>query len=336
MSTDMKHITVFSDPSMYAGWPANHGAWQWSDELLVGFMCGPYERGGMHNIGEPYEKVQARSLDGGETWTIEKPNVDFSASVEGNRAPNFDLSRDIIRVCGVYDTGGEDCNPQGGFYLSQNKGQGWFGPYGFTGVEDIFSTDPNLINTSRTAVLGNNVFISVADRHHWGSDQTYQLYHDGMEFALMSKVCGDAFRAVMPAVTHIDKTMFCALRRKDRGGRCWIDLFASEDTGATWEYRSRVAETGGHNGNPPALLAVGHCLFCVYANRSAKTINVSKSFDFGQTWDAYVLRSGEEADIGYPRLFKRRDAQLVAVYYWSDAGEPQHIEATIFDSEEFT
>jgi len=327
----MKHITVYQEPHMYAGWPANHGAWQWGDEFLCGFMRGPYERGGMHAIGHPYEKVQARSLDGGETWTVEIPNVDFSASAVFQPAPLFNTDA-IIRACGVYDTGGEDCDPAGGFYLSPNKGHGWFGPYMFTGLEDFFQD--NIVNTSRTAVFGFHVFVSVADRLYWGSDQTWCCYHDGETFTPLSKIVDDSFRAVMPAVTVIGGTMYCALRRKDRGGHCWIDLFSSKDFGHSWNYCSRVAETGGNNGNPPALIAVGDGLVCCYANRSTHTINASVSYDKGLTWEATELRRGEEADIGYPRLFMRKDFKLVCVYYWSDVGEPQHIEATVFDTEE--
>lgn len=40
----MEHRTVYAEHGMYAGWPANHGAWQWGDEFLVGFMRGPYKK----------------------------------------------------------------------------------------------------------------------------------------------------------------------------------------------------------------------------------------------------------------------------------------------------
>ena len=35
---------------------------------------------------------------------------------------------------------------------------------------------------------------------------------------------------------------------------CWIDLYHSLDDGYTWEFLSKVADTGEHNGNPPSLV----------------------------------------------------------------------------------
>jgi hypothetical protein len=36
-------------------------------------------------------------------------------------------------------------------------------------------------------------------------------------------------------------------------------------------------------------------------------------------------------DLVYPRLYQRRDGQLVAVYFWCTRERPQtHIEATVF------
>ena len=72
----MKHVIVFKEEGRFGGWPANHGIWSWGNEILVGFEAGylkPSER--MHAIdySRPAEHVLARSLDGGETWTVESP-----------------------------------------------------------------------------------------------------------------------------------------------------------------------------------------------------------------------------------------------------------------------
>ena len=53
--------------------------WAWGDELLVGFEAGWFKanskEGREHSIdySKPAEHVLARSLDGGETWSLEKP-----------------------------------------------------------------------------------------------------------------------------------------------------------------------------------------------------------------------------------------------------------------------
>src|SRR5207249_3525398 len=72
-----RHVTVYAEPGRFGGWPANHGLWAWGNEILVGFSRGYYKDLGpeRHNIDRerPEEHLLARSLDGGETWTIENP-----------------------------------------------------------------------------------------------------------------------------------------------------------------------------------------------------------------------------------------------------------------------
>lgn len=326
---NIEHITVYADKDTYAGWPANHGAWQWGDEFLVGFMRGPYlSRRATHNITRPFEKVLARSLDGGETWSVEIPDHDFEA-MSINTPPVFDMSQNIIRVCGVYDHGGEECDPRGGFYLSNDRGKSWCGAYSFDGLEPLFDGKERHC-TARTCVLDNIIFLSVANRRQWSSDCVFCATHDGEEFHVKSVVCADNIRAVMPAVVRMGDSIIATIRR--RGESCFIESFISYDNGHTWRPLSIVGSTGKSNGNPPALIESNGVLFCAYGNRDTKTMMLFRSYDQGLTWKDEVLRSNSKTDIGYPRLFKRQDGNLVCVYYWSDVGvhNPQHIEATIF------
>src|SRR5437763_181576 len=72
----IKHVTVYSQAGRYGGWPANHGIWSWGNEIVVGFERGYFKYNGTrHSIDwdRPAEHVLARSLDGGMTWTLEKP-----------------------------------------------------------------------------------------------------------------------------------------------------------------------------------------------------------------------------------------------------------------------
>src|SRR5690625_3153077 len=34
----IQHIDVYREDRRFAGWPANNGAWNWGDEILVGFV----------------------------------------------------------------------------------------------------------------------------------------------------------------------------------------------------------------------------------------------------------------------------------------------------------
>jgi len=78
-------VTVYRRRGRYGGWPANHGIWSWDNEILVGFEAGyflpshaidrekPYAVDHAIDREKPEEHLLARSLDGGETWSIEKP-----------------------------------------------------------------------------------------------------------------------------------------------------------------------------------------------------------------------------------------------------------------------
>lgn len=325
----MKHAIVYSRPDQYAGWPANHGAWQWGDEFLVGFMRGRYDaQRSMHKIAEPFELMQARSFDGGEIWAAEVPGIPVDYA-ETSSPPEFSLKDSIIRVRGTYDHGGDFVPEAGGFWRSRDRGRIWHGAYAFAGLESIFS-DPYLC-TARTRTMGDLVFLSRAERSMWGTDSVFCARHIGERFEFVSTVCDDQARAVMPAVARIGKRIVCLMRRRSterQGG--WIDAFGSDDDGRSWTFLAEVARTGWNNGNPPALIADGDRIVCAYANRSDCQMHARWSVD-GKVWSVpLVLRAGSESDIGYPQLFKRSDGQLVCVYYWSDSGEPQHIAATTF------
>ena len=74
-------VVVYWKPGRYAAWPANHGIWSWGNEILVGFEVGYFKKRGSdaHPISHerPAEDLLARSLDGGETWTIESTRICF-------------------------------------------------------------------------------------------------------------------------------------------------------------------------------------------------------------------------------------------------------------------
>ncbi len=71
----MRNVTVYREANRFAGWPANYGIWSWGDEIVVGFTLGHTNpEGGFHarDKSRPFLAVQARSLDGGETWSVEE------------------------------------------------------------------------------------------------------------------------------------------------------------------------------------------------------------------------------------------------------------------------
>lgn len=362
----IEHGIVYKSPDMFAGWPANHGAWQWGNEFLVGFMVGQfmdYPDNGHHRIAEPYTRMLARSLDGGVTWESWSV-LDADGSGEAVKIPGklvmgkdgkiawesdpvfvgdgfeglvveahdyIPVPGDIYRVVGCYDTGGDYTLPDGGFYASSDRGRTWRGMFRFQGIEYVFN---NLgINTSRTCVLGNEWFLSVGDADCWGRDfvMTVRMDDSGVFGGARAINAGPA-RAVMPSATVLDGTTYCALRRRETFGKYWIDLYARGPESDQFEFVTCITSLCSNNGNPPALKAVGDTLVCCWGDRDSHSIRAATSEDHGQTWSYKTLREGGKQDIGYPQLFVRADGSLVVVYYWADKGseEPQHIAYTRF------
>jgi len=286
----------------------------------------------MHNCLEPFTKLQARSLDGGESWTVETPNVDFEAHWT-TPPPDFSLRDSIIRVCGCYDHGGDVCIDEGGFYLSRDRGRTWHGAFVFAGLEDKFAEPYG--NTSRTAVLDDLVFLSRNHRGRFATDSVFVVRQQGCVFQFVSWVCDDDPRAVMPAVARSGNRIIAALRRRHYHRRdCWIDAYGSDDGGNTWRFLSQIDTTGGNNGNPPALVALPDGrLVAAYADRAKCEILARISNDRGETWGhpPILIRKGDNSDIGYPRLFLRSDGAVACVYYFSEnEADQQHIDCTIF------
>lgn len=326
-----RHVVVSGGEGVFCGWPANNGGWCWGDEVLIGFLRGKYGRAHLHNVVGKLELVHARSNDGGETWVEEPTDIDLD-SISPTAPPRFSLRDSILHVCGEYDHGGDNCPQSGAFFLSQDRGHTWAGPYLFAGLEGDFSGE--FSNTSRAAVLGDVVFLSAKETRVWGSDWAVVARHDGERFHKIGEILAEG-RVVMPApIKTVDGRFVVAARRRGPGSRGgWIDAFESKDGGASWRFLSLVTKTGGHNGNPPSLVELRDGrLVCGYANRTEKRICVRVSSDGGRSWgDPIQIRESKNSDIGYTRLFERPDGRLLICYYFSSDEMPhQHIAVTIF------
>ena len=81
MVPEAEHTVVYREEGRFAGWPANGGIWSWGDEIVVQFTAGDVDHakaaaaaaaGGIHHTidhSTPLTTTQARSLDGGRTWS---------------------------------------------------------------------------------------------------------------------------------------------------------------------------------------------------------------------------------------------------------------------------
>jgi len=329
---DVRHLKVFHEKGRFAGWPANNGIWQWSNEILVGFSLGylaPPEKLGLHQIdpARPRSNMLARSPDGGETWSVSE--ADYPVG------PLQPFPTDI-----AFDASGFALNARGDkAFISLDKGRSWTGPF------RLPFADLHLRARTDYQVLGSKdlmLFLTAQKTNN----------REGRPFCARTRTGGKYFNqfawigdqpqsgySIMPSSARMPNgDILVAMRRRDNNPaqHNFIELFCSRDGGLNFQWLANpIKENGLHSGNPPSMvrLADGH-LWITYANRDKPhTIRAVFSTDNGTTWvQEYVLRSGAgEPDIGYTRTVQRPDGKLLTIYYWLDKPRSErYIAATIW------
>lgn len=338
-----EHVIVASAPGVFYGWPANNGIWSWGDEIVVGFLRGRYRRDETsHSLDRnaPHSFVQARSKDGGYSWQLEEPS--FPLAEEPRPYPggiDFTHPGFALKVTGNYMV--KVLTDR--FVISYDKATTWEGPYSLP----TFEFQAPL--TARTDYVVNGqddcfLFLSIVEPEYTGkTDRAFcaRTKDGGRTFEFVSWLTGppDGVRSVMPATVRISERHLVSALRRRQGDACWIDVVASEDDGASWSFRSKVADTqrpGGKNGNPPSMVRLPDGRLCVtYGYRSEPYgIRAKISEDDGHTWGKEIILRDDAAswDMGYTRTVVRPDGRLVTVYYYTTSEIPeQHIAATIWD-----
>jgi len=338
------HTIVYGGPDIFCGWPANNGVWIWGNEILVGFVYGPYVEKAGHNIGSPSYSGLARSPDGGRTWTFEDPDNfvgDGGTPMPSPGQINFAHPDFAWRTVSY--------TSEGQFFFSYDRGHNWQGPY----------TCPNLMshpelsgleNSSRTDYVINgpdDCFIGMSVRGCGPTDRAFmaRTTNGGATFDFVSWINPEpcTTRGVMPSTVRISENkLVTTLRRKYPGE--WIDAFVSYDNGNSWSFLSKVTDTYTWNGNPPALVRLDGPrgtdarLCCAYGNRADYRIEARLSDDEGATWsepiilrDDYQTDAYNDPDLGYCRMVQLPGGELVTMYYWATPQHPtHHIAATIW------
>ncbi len=343
-----RSVVVYKQAGHFAGWPANYGIWSWGNEILVGFEAGlfhfraPGEHEHSIDYNNPSEHLLARSMDGGETWSLEKP-------------PSL-LAPPGTKVAGVpTEPGGKavtDCpggfdfkNPNfvatfrmadinigpSRFYFSEDRGKNFDGPYEVPdfGQKGIAARTDYLIDGKHDLT----VFLTAAKSNgHEGRIIVVRTSDGGKSWKFLAYVTpepeGDDHAIMSSSVRLSSKTIVTAVRY-----RHWIDLYRTDDNAKTWRYVSRPAPD---TDNPPSLvhLADGR-LALTYGRRTAPFgIRARISSDNGTTWgDEIVLRQdGGSWDLGYSRSVQRPDGKIVTIYYFNDSPDHERqINATIWD-----
>ena len=363
----MRQITVYRQPGRFASWPANYGMWRWHDELVAGFTLGYHmtvDRGHALDKRLPFQNVQARSLDGGESWLLE----DFNGARPGNRGLSADEHMQAgLRLSEVFDDlppsiptqpldfshpdfaliaarTGLARGARSFFYASYDRCRSWLGPFQLPmfGQTGIAARTDYLVLNDRSALL----FLTAnkVDGHE-GKVICARTDDGGRSFALLADIgeepadAGDF--AIMPSSLQLPSGRILCARRCRHGatGRSWIDLYASDDGGQSWRYLIQPAEfnEAGHSGNPPCLLRLNDGRIALfYGNRDYPyRICARISEDNGASWsDEIALRAGgANGDMGYVRACALPNGDVVAVYYINDRADgdgERFIEATIW------
>jgi hypothetical protein len=341
-------VVIYRQAGRFAGWPANHGIWSWGNEIVVGFEAGylhardPHEREHAIDYDRPAEHLLARSLDGGETWRIEKPagllappgTKVAGVPVEGGGKPVSDCPGGIdfsnpdfaitFRMADIH------IGPSR-FYYSMDRGKNWHGPYrlpdfgqkGIAARTDYLVNGPHDLTAFLTAAKSNG---------REGRVICVRTRDGGKSWKFVSFVTPEPEgedHAIMPSSVRLSKTDILTAVRY----RHWIDLYRSDDDGATWKEVSRPAPD---TDNPPSLVHLRDGRLAItYGRRTAPFgIRARLSSDEGRSWSSEIVLRNDGGcwDLGYTRSVQRADGKIVTVYYFND--DPAHerqINATIWD-----
>ena len=357
--TNIENVTVWRESGRYGGWPANHGIWNWGDEILVGFTAGVLKTDDMtrhpidRSAGERH--VLSRSMDGGRTWRLEEP----AALQPPPRPERRAVTGEALRLPALHtlDSPIDFTSPglaltfrsahgTAGAWLfaSHDRGRTWQGPY----AVPAFDT-PGLDPRTDYLVRGRHeLLVGMTARKTDGKEgRPFMLRtRDGARTWERLGWIGPetAGYRIMPATVSLSGSagasadkgggrLYSVIRRRE-GQASHLEGYRSDDGGTTWRATGVVAADTGR-GNPASLVQLADGRLCsVYGFRAEPFgIRAVVSADDGASWSApKPLREGAaDWDLGYPRSVVRPDGRVVSVYYYNDARSPErYIAATIW------
>lgn len=356
---NVQHLKVYAEEGRFAAWPANHGIWQWGDEILFGFVEAKYNQDnrGLHTYDQNTARNKyARSFDAGLTWEItdayeagqkewgydhdipENQAVEQTVMKEGVKDftdPNFILT--FLRE--------NNADGPSHFYYSEDKGVSWEGAFTFPtlGTSGVATRTDYIVFGKQE--LG--AFITVGKENHDEGRVAYvKTYDGGANWEFLSYIGPEpgGFDIMSSSVQLANGTLYTTIRGRTADKLDLIKAFISEDEGKTWKRMPNPVNDTGRGGSPPALvlmedgrLALGY----IYRSERGSRVNIRLSSDNGKTWtDEIMLRGGDGAsrDVGYPRMVQRPDGSLLMLYYWNHSiltpdFPYRYIAGTIFDPE---
>ena len=333
----VEHGVVYKETDRFAGWPANNGIWAWGDEIVVGFTLGWHDDAstGGHPIDRDRasSSQQARSLDGGRTWTTERPTF---LDESGRERDASDCPGDIdfrqpdfaFRLRG------------GNFYHSSDRARTWHGPFR---LPDFGR--PGLLARTDYIIEGkHDLFAFLATEKDDGKEGwpvCTRTQDGGRTWARVGWIGpqpGPGEYAIMPSTLRLKNGAFLSMirRRGVSGGKksWWVEPYLSPDNGSSWYLLD--APLVPNAGNPAHMIRLrdGRIVLTYGWRAEGKGVRARLSSDEGLTWgEEIVLRGdGNTWDLGYPRTVQRADGKILTAYYFNDSSSKErYIATTLWD-----
>jgi len=334
----VESTVVYKEKGRFAGWPANGGIWSWGDEVVVGFTLGYYKANllGGHAIdsGKPSVVRQARSRDGGVTWTVEIPSFLDENDKEHkptNPPGGIDFTAPDLAVK----------FRQGNYYYSLDRCKTWHGPYRMPtfGRKGLLARTDYLVESKHrlTAFLA-----ATKDNGKEGQPLCARTTDGGKTWNLVGWICEQPPQgygyAIMPSTVRLTSGAYLSMIR--RGGvldgkrKWWLEPYLSNNEGASWHRLDEPRIDNG--GNPASMIRLGDGRIALtYGWRHPPYgIRARISDDEGRTWGREIIlrQDGASWDLGYPRTVQRSDGKCLTIYYYHHADQPErYIACTIWD-----
>ncbi len=339
-----EHVDIHNEEGRFAGWPRNMGMWIWDDEIVVGFTLGYFKEGTGHDIDPDRPSVRrfARSLDGGETWTIEEPDFLDEDGQEREIRPlrePMDFTHPDFAFLFQRDGSSHGFSR---FYYSYDRARTWEGPFEFPSFhrEGVFARKNYVTEGPREMITSFTVA-----KNEGGEGVVMHAKTDdgGLSWEFVSWITPhprEGGYSIMPTTIRLsDEELLSVVRRRsiDNDERhFWIETFHSPDNGQTWELINKPSEENRGNPGHMIVLEDGRIVL-VYGHRAEPFGQRARiSSDNGQSWsDEIILRDdGANWDLGYPMSVRRRDGKIVTAYYHNSPDEPErvYLAATIWDA----